>query len=493
MLFDRFGCNILHLALKHVGMVSLILEHIRTTEHRSDCSNITNEGASPSHKCNCPTIYPGIDEEDCVGHTAAQTAMDGSGADVISLLLQVCPSAIDSPRRIVTWDGKKFGLHNTVLLPWERPLHFAIRNSQLELFQILLNTGANVELLDSTGQSPLACAVHWKNQEAIKALLVHGANFMTIYNTKDSSRTLLEEAVLSPTILDVLVTSRPSLDFSMSKDAVFVLRQAQGFGRWDTIRTLILQCTKRDRIGRILNEEETFFYALRSTPEILDFLLQSGANANATFAFNHVQQDFKDWKKPIHLVACYGRIDLAAILLKHGANMLSKAANGMLPLHLAVRYANLATVRYFLGQSIECIREAGDAPKDGNFQYTDIIKKAMKIACKRGSVDIVELLLQRSNLKSASLAPDALRIAYQFGRRDVTEYLLNDSTFFPPSYWLQYARRMPDFESFEEEEGRPGNSLKDYEDCITLVARKTAAQIRLRQHLTKVLANLGTG
>jgi ankyrin repeat protein len=469
-----FKRNVLHQATirENIGMIKLILNHIRTTKHRQDCSH---KGcmASKLSLCDCPVIYSGIDDEDSAGSTAFQLAINKGACSVVSLLLPYSLSKVNAPQRIYDWTSKD--VLNPV--PWERPLHKAARTSDLELLRVLLAAGADVDLLNSSGRTALELAIHKTNKEATEILLEYGADFM-INCTEHNNLPLLEEAmqVFSQAFLDVLLSVRPNLDFSTSTAARAVMKQAQIGGRWETVQKLVQQCAHQDQVGKILDEEETLFHALTSsTPEILGFLLQSGANVHIKFGYDYrTQQDFEDWRMPIHVVAGYGKTDMAVILLGNGAGILSKAGNGWLPLHQAIRFADVATIRYFLEQSINGIRQTGGSAREGDSRYIGIIKKAMKIASKRGSVGIVELVLERSKLRSTELAKEALRTAVQFGRRDVTEYLLRCCWFSPAT--LDAAQKAK-FEVLQDEDGRPGNHLKDYEVCKTLVVNAKFSKI----------------
>lgn len=460
--------NILHEAVMHenTGIINLILDHIRTTEHEQDCSNAGEKASDVPHRCDCPITYPGIDAEDNRGLNPLQLAITRVALTIVSLLLPFFPSGVNAPRMACRWSNK--ALHLTDTIYWIRPLHIATHSSS-DLLQVLLNAGANIDLSDSTNQTPLANAIHWKREEAFKVLLAHGANYMTVC-AEHPSQTLLEESVqaFSPTILDVLMTSHPTLDISTSGAARAVLKQAQIGGRWEMVRTLVEQCTQKDQVGKILDEETLFHALTSSTPEIFGFLLQSGVNIDVICHYDYkAHQYFKHWRKPIHIVAGYGKADIAVVLLEKGASILSRAGNGWLPLHQAIRFANMNTIQYFLEQSINGIKLTGGSAGEGDSRYTGIIKRAMKIACKRGSLEIIKLILERSNLSFAELGKEALHTAVQFGRRDVTEHLLRHSTYSLAT--LNIAQKAK-FKNLQDEEKRPGNHLKDYEKCRLLVA-----------------------
>jgi hypothetical protein len=156
---------------------------------------------------------------------------------------------------------------------------------------------------------------------------------------------------------------------------------------------------------------------------------------------------------------------MASILLKNGASIWSKDSNGWLPLHKAIRFADVATVLYFLERMLlQASRKEWTAlPSE--------IERALKIASKRGSLDILELLLEQiesSRLDLIELNKVALRTAVQYGRRDVAEYLFGYCSF---SITTLNAVQKAKFASLtQDSEERSRNNLQDYEECKVLVA-----------------------
>ena len=474
---DAHERNILHLAAatQPASIINLILDHIRRVKHKQDCSNPTNRTSGLCVKYDCLVIYPGIEMEDEVGETALQIAITRWNMPVVSLLLRCCPSHVDSPRKKYKFVSKRYLLPERI--PWERALHTAIRHSHLELLTLLLDAQASIELHNSNGKPPLALAIHEENRDATTALIAHGADYTSIC-TKHNDRSLLEEAVqaFSPTILDDLVSSRPNLDLSTSEAAVFVLRQAQIFGRWEAIQKLVQQSTKKELIGRILDEEETLYHALiSSTPDIVQSLLHNGANVEKESSFNHLtKQQEQDWRLPIHVVAGYSKPGMAAVLLQNGASALSKAGNGWLPVHVALRYADKQTIEYFLDRTtkeFEYVEKGGGRSCAENRHFHYMMGRGLKIACKGGSLEgltqLVGLFGKLSELALDDHSYEGLHNAVKFGRRELTEYLLSQHSF--SSATLRTVNRSTKFESLEPDRERPGNNVKDYEACKLMI------------------------
>ncbi|WP_103327997.1 ankyrin repeat domain-containing protein [Bacteroidetes bacterium endosymbiont of Geopemphigus sp.] len=57
----------------------------------------------------------------------------------------------------------------------ETPLHWAVNNINAEAIKTLLERGANIEVKDDTGKTPLDVTVFIRNTEIIKLLLNKGS------------------------------------------------------------------------------------------------------------------------------------------------------------------------------------------------------------------------------------------------------------------------------------------------------------------------------
>jgi hypothetical protein len=117
-------------------------------------------------------------------------------------------------------------------------------------------------------------------------------------------------------ILDLLVASRPDLDISSSEVATLALKLAQNAGRWNIVGKLVAQGTHKDKIGRMLEDQNTLFHrCLSATPEIARYVIRSGANVVRQFVNDHEnQEDSVLWLLPIHNVAGRGKTDVAHVL-----------------------------------------------------------------------------------------------------------------------------------------------------------------------------------
>ena len=111
-------------------------------------------------------------------------------------------------------------------------MHYAVQTDQFSTIKLLLMEGADLNYLDTQGQSPLFQAIKCKNISMVKHLLRQGADF-----TKDMGRTLMHVAALDgqPLIVKELLrlgadpsvedcgSNRP-LDLATSEDVRRILK-----------------------------------------------------------------------------------------------------------------------------------------------------------------------------------------------------------------------------------------------------------------------------
>jgi ankyrin repeat protein len=145
------------------------------------------------------------------------------------------------------------------------PLYFASSQGNIPAVKALLSNGADANVKDSTGDTPLIEAAYRGNIEVVKLLLAHGAN----------------------------VNTKGFLGFS-------ALARTTGY---------------RDNI------------------EIMKLLLAHGADKNTRNKFG---------KTPLHGAADYGRTEAMRILLQHGADPNVKDYNGQTPLMMVAGYGTKA-------------------------------------------------------------------------------------------------------------------------------------------------------
>jgi hypothetical protein len=97
------------------------------------------------------------------------------------------------------------------------------------------------------------------------------------------------------------------------------------------------------------------------------------------------------------------------------------------------------------------VEKGGGSSCAENHRFHDMMRRGLKIACNRGSLEgleqLVELFGRLSQSASNESSCEGLHNSVQFGRRELTEYLLRQCTF--SSADLRAINRSTNFVSLE--------------------------------------------
>jgi len=209
------------------------------------------------------------------------------------------------------------------LLPFDKeetPLHVASRRRRVDVVQLLLEHGADVDARDDDERSPLHLASDGGHVEVVRVLLEHRAD-TEIRDKYDCSP--LERASAEGFVGVVLVLLRHGANANaQSNEKLTPLHYASVKRHLAVARALFehgADVNARDEDG------QTPLYWAQGE-EVPRFLLEHGADANTL--------DIKGWT-PLHQASESGRVGAVLVLLEHGLDVNSRDANCRTPLHLA--------------------------------------------------------------------------------------------------------------------------------------------------------------
>lgn len=156
------------------------------------------------------------------------------------------------------------------------------------------------------------------------------------------------------------------------------------------------------------SEDETALHAaaMGGHPEVAALLIRRGANIHA---------DDGDWITPLHIAACSGSMPVARLLVSKGARVKAKGRNGITALHLAALRGHREMAEFLLanGERVAPIKNGWITP--------------LHMAAEGGHRDVAELLLARgANVDSG---PEGgwrtpILMAAVGGHTDVVKFLL---------------------------------------------------------------------
>lgn len=250
-------------------------------------------------------------------------------------------------------------------------LHIAAKIDDEELVTYFIFKGADPELKNFEGDTPLHVAIKNHSMRAAKAL---SAVSSTLFSRDSEGVTALDRGLLADeSYYDLFITTKAG-----------ELRDVEGqsivhyFVRTKNLKG-IRQCiikgipisvkddnkkTPLDVAFENLDDEESV--------EIAAELIMGGADEVATdFAYfqdamlaRNVNSRFDDGQTPLHLAAIYGHNAIAKYLLENNADTTVQDSSGATPLHEAVRYGNVEIAKALLnsGANVNARDNLGKTP-----------------------------------------------------------------------------------------------------------------------------------
>ncbi len=165
---------------------------------------------------------------------------------------------------------------------------------------------------------------------------------------------------------------------------------------------------KRDRKGK---ERDLLDSITKKDIPFINYLLESGVDANCSCDIA-----MTDGITPLFYAAEDNTVDIAKILLRHGANIESKTEYGATPLFHAAREGNTEIIEFFIkhGANVNAINNSNESPlyyaikenvaeivdvllRNGanpNHQSSNFNSPLLEAVNKKSSIDIVRLLLE---------------------------------------------------------------------------------------------------
>ncbi|KAF3706070.1 Ankyrin repeat domain-containing protein 27 VPS9 domain-containing protein [Channa argus] len=275
----------------------------------------------------------------------------------------------------------------------DTPLHLAARWGYEGIIQVLLENGASTVIHNKSKESPLQCALNSKSPSRSP----QASDCSSRRSSISSTSSLGSEA-------------KPEGERVRHREVEKLLR-AVADGDVEMVRYLLEWNDEEEEE----NEGEIQSDALlchplcqcpNCAPTQKTSILQAGALG--------VNSCNVDGFTPLHIAALHGHAALAALLIRHGANVNARTTQSATPLHLASQSSHIQVVRFLL----ECNAKLNKKDQYGN---TPLIH-----ACLRGNVETATILLQsNASVNVANLQGNtALHEAVRGGHQAVLELLL---------------------------------------------------------------------
>ncbi|XP_057318326.1 uncharacterized protein LOC130663224 [Microplitis mediator] len=313
----------------------------------------------------------------------------------------------------------------------------AMQNDNLEIFQLLLDAGADIHIFHN--ETPLIfMAVDKNNYEITKLLINHGADVNTCFDNK----TLLYRAVENENerIVELLITNKVDVnkiieDKNSLNSFPTALHKAVGIGNLNIVKILVNASNIDVNLSNGLKDPPLHEAIHKNNYKITKCLIEHGANIN-TDAYKHpldiaitngnkeivqlliknkadVDITTESGVTALSIAVLHKSSELVKMLLDAGANV--NPSSSIPPLHIAVRYRKIKTAKLLIKNKA-----------DVNF-ITESGESALGIAVEEESFELVEKLL--NNGADINLSSDKdyspLQYAIMLDNRQIAEYLIN--------------------------------------------------------------------
>ncbi|XP_029288904.1 ankyrin repeat domain-containing protein 27 isoform X2 [Cottoperca gobio] len=289
-------------------------------------------------------------------------------------------------------------------------LHIAARWGYEGIIQVLLENGASTDILNKSKDSPLQCALNSK----ILVLLQSTQNGLQRSGVNSPSRSPLASDCSSRRSS---VSSTSSLGSEAKPEGERVrhrevekLLRAVADGDVEMVRYLLEWMDEEEEDEGELRSEALLCHPLCQCPNCAPTHKMSVLQAGAL----GVNSCNIDGFMPLHVAALHGHSALAALLIRHGANVNARTNQSATPLHLASQNSHVQVMRFLL----ECNAKLNKKDHYGN---TPLIQ-----ACLCGNLETTTTLLQSDALVNVVnlQGNTALHEAVRGGHQALVELLL---------------------------------------------------------------------
>ena len=312
------------------------------------------------------------------------------------------------------------------------PLHWATFKGNLELAAFLLDEGADINAQNDAGETVLHTCLHFTSNDEMVPILLRGGVPLDVVDSR--GRTALHEAAISGfmSVVKLLIEHGAKLDIKDNKswtplhDAaasgqkVIVdymlnhvprdaypshhsilkgaqLRVAMARQDYSLTRQLLQDSDINVDICDDVGRTALHHAANHGSKEVVTALLERSASVSASIAdsaykrwvryLGHIPNEAYQcqWITPLHHAAGRGHVEIAEILLNHGADVHATGCEDYTPLAVAVHTGHTAVVKVLLDYGAD-IKHRGSS-KVPLLYWPAMMEK----------VDLLRLLLEKSD------------------------------------------------------------------------------------------------
>jgi len=365
------GYSPLHLAC--IGGNNKILELL--IQKGSDVNVKDNHGSTPLHFVflKIPGRNPNYDKRKVVKTLLSAGAdpliEDGTGFTPLEYAVDYNDKPI-ADILVKSLDLKKWRKKGDTLLHW------AVRSINPALVKTIIEHGAPINAKDEQGNTPLDVALMIKNKKIINVLKESGGVAVNEDNQHKKEVRVSETEFINE--LKQIVSERRNINVPYYDDIIPLL-EAISYGYKDAV-SYLLQHKANPNVQTDGSLSPLHIAAMQGYVNIAKLLIKHGAAIDAN--------DKKHHHTPLHIAvtAQENNLELTALLLEEGAKVnIHGTHQGWTPLHLAAVYgrADIAKLLLDKGADIDCKDQINETPLHKAVSYKNI--ETTKLLLKRGA------------------------------------------------------------------------------------------------------------
>lgn len=280
------------------------------------------------------------------------------------------------------------------------PLFLAARSGLLEAVKELVAREADLQASDEAGWCPLLRAMD--NYEVSEFLITSGAE-VNVVNKRGDSPLMMAAMVGPPALVELLLEHGADLNMA-NEDGVDPLGFAAENGRTENIRLLIKKGAQINRRGK-QGQTALHLAAANGHTEAMKALIEGGADLNIPA---------QGGAQPIHFATYFGNIPALELLVAHGADVTRTTKDGETVLELSARRGYTSLVEWILTHCADPAVSANTI-------------EALYGASEQGHLDVVKVLVETDQSllgKRARNGLTAMDTALMHGHEETALYLL---------------------------------------------------------------------
>ena len=268
-----------------------------------------------------------------------------------------------------------------------------------DAIKLLISKGANVNIKDSAGCTPLHYAIWMDYGDIVETLINNGSDV----NAEDNDG-------FTPYCCAVMRGRKDFVELLIAKGAtpVSTIHWAACAGDLEKVKAFIEEGTDIDAKDK--SGETPLFYAVRAdNSDVAKFLIAKGANVNAKDSSGNT---------PLHFAPERAKNDVVELLIAKGADINAKSNNGETPLHAAIYFGRRKIAELFIAKGADV------NAKHTHHSISGITP--LYIACSRCRKEVAEALVAKGadvNTKDSN-GQTPLHLACVRGHKDIAQLLI---------------------------------------------------------------------